>query len=135
MRREKVNVEMEDPLTATLSTDDDAPRISADQYQINCVALNSQDELKIINAVIDASTKRTMGSVFNVQVDISIVGSLRLGVKDLHGGLLVVSVLKRPESIAGPGELSGIRIGHLQYFLCFISYIFICRRCYYWNKL
>jgi hypothetical protein len=104
MRREKLT-DINDPLSLMGNDFDHFLQ------EVDCLTLTSSDELRVINSITETAKKRVIGCVSSVCIDFSPTGSLRLGVKDLHGGVLVVSVLKRPENCIGPGELSGVKIG------------------------
>ena len=105
VHREKIT-DIADPLRMTAADD-------VFSGEVDCLSLSSTDELRVISSINEASKKRMYGTVASVEIDFSSTGSLRLGVKDLHGGILVVSVLKRPDNTVGPGERSGIKIGEL----------------------
>ena len=105
MRREKLTA-VDDPLSVLRDSYD-----ATTYHEVDCLTLSSSDELRVINSIMETGKKKMVGAVASVDIDFSVTGNLRLGVKDLHGGVLVVSVLKRPDGTIGPGELHGIKMG------------------------
>lgn len=105
MRREKLTA-VDDPLSLLRDSYN-----ATSYHEVDCLTLSSSDELRVINAITETGKKKMVGAVASVDIDFSATGNLRLGVKDLHGGVLVVSVLKRPDGTIGPGELNGIKMG------------------------
>ena len=84
--------------------------------------LSSEDETRVEVALISADKKQVTGSVFSLRVDVgsSGIGVLGIGVKDLHGGVLVVSMLKRKDGKPGPAERAGIRLGDVIFGINFL---------------
>lgn len=111
--RETVSNDIDDPLKKLMEDALEAAAKQQEDVLPDVLALTAADEYKIITAITDAAKKITTGTIMSIHIDFSPTGSLRLGVKDLHGGILVVSVLKRTEGKPGPAESSGICLGDI----------------------
>jgi len=110
--------------TRQLSSDSRSARSDSDasSNSIENVVLETADETRVENALINADKKQTTGSVFSVRVDMGEAegGALGIGVKDLSGGVLVVSMLKRKDEKPGPGERAGLRLGDVIFGINFL---------------
>ena len=110
---EKVKVQFtvvaEDPLAVSSSP----PRKEPVKYKNESLTIRMEDEQRIVAAMTNAANKQTTGSVFSVKVDIGVSGTLGIGVKDLSGNLLAVSMLKRSNGELGAGEAAGLRLGDI----------------------
>ena len=118
IHREKITSTIDDPLKQLGE--------SGEVGAVDCIAISNSDEYRIISAIADASKKKCIGTVFSVKIDFSLTKSLRLGVKDLYGGILIVSVVKRKDGKIGPSESSGVAIGasHVPAYYVFFFFFF-----------
>jgi hypothetical protein len=86
------------------------------------ITLRPADEIRIEQAMMNADKKQSTGSVFSVRINIEKSrGVLGIGVKDLSNGILTVSMLKRKDSLPGPGESAGLRLGDVIFGINFLA--------------
>jgi hypothetical protein len=91
--------------------------------------IRPEEETRVVLALQKAAKKQATGSIFSVIVDISKNGTLDIGVKDLPENLLVVSLLKRGNSLPGAAEEAGSAYSKLDIFVSLmILCIFVCMR-------
>ena len=95
--------------------------IEAPKVRTESLTIRQNDESRIVAAMTSASKKQSTGSVFSVKVDLGTSGALGIGVKDLSGNLLAVSMLKRANGQPGAGEAAGVRLGDVIFGVNFIA--------------
>jgi hypothetical protein len=83
------------------------------QKKSESLTLRVSDEVRVAAAMYDASKKRKTGSVFSLEIKLSLTGTLGLGVKALKNNMLVISMLKRVNGHLGSGEAAGVRLGDI----------------------
>jgi hypothetical protein len=105
--RMKVTQDNEDPLSPA------ADFTSNSSVTTESLVIKLADEVRIVAAMANAAKRQTTGSLFNVKVELSKSGALGIGVKDLSGNLLAVSMLKRTNGHLGAGESAGVRLGDI----------------------
>jgi hypothetical protein len=98
-----------------------APNFEAPKIRTESLTIRQSDESRIVSAMATASKKQTTGAVFSVKVDLGHSGALGIGVKDLSGNMLAVSMLKRANGEPGAGEAAGVRLGDVIFGVNFIA--------------
>ena len=96
------------------------------------LTIRQSDEVRIVAAVGNVSKKIGSGSIYSVKVDLSRTGTLCIGVKDLPGNLLAVSMLKRVNGVKGAGEVAGVKLGDIIFGTLLLLVILFTKRilCY-----
>jgi hypothetical protein len=97
------------------------PNFEAPKIRTESLTIRQADESRIVTAMATASKKQTTGAVFSVKVDLGPTGALGIGVKDLSGNMLAVSMLKRANGEPGAGESAGVRLGDVIFGVNFIA--------------
>jgi hypothetical protein len=105
--RSKVMFQEEDPLSRLSNANSDNAYENLPKIKKENLTIRLEDEARIVAGMSSAAKKQTTGAIFSVVVDISKMGTLGIGVKDLSDNILAVSMLKRENNQPGPGEEAG----------------------------
>jgi hypothetical protein len=100
----------EDPLSRLPNAINDNVYENLPKIKKENLTIRLEDEARIVAGMSSAAKKQTTGAIFSVVVDISKMGTLGIGVKDLSDNILAVSMLKRENNQPGPGEEAGNKL-------------------------
>jgi hypothetical protein len=89
------------PISSFTTPRDSKDGSKSGQQTIESLTIRVADEVRIVSAMANAAKKQTTGTVFSVKVELSVNGTLGIGVKDLATSILAVSMLKRTNNQLG----------------------------------